>query len=236
MSYTPLTHVATGDLATAALQNTLLDNVDLVHAGGLAIPSGAALDFLYSSSATQLARLAAGAAYTYPRINAAGSAWEFVRHEFVPFTASAAVSITIPGLDLNTDLQYDFRIETTKSAANQTLAAQTNADATNNQAYYSEYKRSSGISATAFLNAGATQWELSATDPWKSFAGTLRLYLNADGQPAADWAFTGRENAGGDGCAALTGSGVRIVTTNVTSMKFFLSGGTCDWRVFVRKV
>lgn len=87
MSYTVLAHVSTGELATAALHNTLLDNLDGVYAGGVAIASQAALDFVYGSSATQLARLAAGAALTSPRINADGNGWEF-----------AAASIALVGV------------------------------------------------------------------------------------------------------------------------------------------
>ncbi len=77
MSYVPLAHVATGDTATAALHNTHLDNTDFVYAGGLAISSQAALDFLYASSATQMARLARGTSRQYPRIKSDLSAWEF---------------------------------------------------------------------------------------------------------------------------------------------------------------
>jgi hypothetical protein len=47
------------------------------RAGGISIASQAALDFLYASGASQFARLAAGGALTYPRINAAGTGWEF---------------------------------------------------------------------------------------------------------------------------------------------------------------
>jgi hypothetical protein len=45
--------------------------------GIMTIASQAALDFIYAGSSTQLARLAKGAGLTYPRIDAAGTAWEF---------------------------------------------------------------------------------------------------------------------------------------------------------------
>lgn len=49
----------------------------LVRAGYIGIASQVALDFIYASSAYKLARLAAGSALQYPRINTAGTAWEF---------------------------------------------------------------------------------------------------------------------------------------------------------------
>ena len=65
-----------GEVVTAALLNThLRDNLSELRTGGLALSSQAALDFLYASSASQFARLAASASKA-PRLNAAGSAWE----------------------------------------------------------------------------------------------------------------------------------------------------------------
>lgn len=67
-----------GEVVTAAEMNTeVRDNVNAIRNGGLTIASQSALDFLYASSSSQLARLAAGSARQRPRINAAGSAWEF---------------------------------------------------------------------------------------------------------------------------------------------------------------
>jgi hypothetical protein len=51
------------------------DDLLALYSGQMAIASQAALDFVYASSATQLARVAAVAS-KYPRLNAAGSAWE----------------------------------------------------------------------------------------------------------------------------------------------------------------
>jgi hypothetical protein len=69
---------STGNLITATIWNQdVVDNPVAMRSGAIAIASQAALDFIYGSAATQLARLAAGAAHTSPRINAAGTAWEF---------------------------------------------------------------------------------------------------------------------------------------------------------------
>lgn len=84
MSYTALSHVSTGELATAALHNTLLDNVAFIETGGIAIASQAALDFLYASSSTQFGRLAKGSALQSIRLNSGASAYEF----FTPASAS----------------------------------------------------------------------------------------------------------------------------------------------------
>ena len=72
MSWTsPMTFIA-GTVLTAAQLNTYVrDNTNELRAGGLAIGSQAANDFLYATSATQLARLAA-ADGKVPRYTTAG--------------------------------------------------------------------------------------------------------------------------------------------------------------------
>ena len=68
MAWTTIVLVSTGELATAAVQNTqVLGNLNELRTGGLAMTSQASLDFIYASSATQLARLAKGATYQVPR-------------------------------------------------------------------------------------------------------------------------------------------------------------------------
>lgn len=67
----------TGDAITQTKARNWEDGIESLSGGGVAIASQAALDFLYASSASQLARLAAGSALQYPRINAAGNGWEF---------------------------------------------------------------------------------------------------------------------------------------------------------------
>lgn len=78
MAWAAPTSKATGTLITAAIWlQDVVDNPIALRAGGIAIASQAALDFVYGSSATQLGRLAAGSALQAPRINSAGTAWEF---------------------------------------------------------------------------------------------------------------------------------------------------------------
>lgn len=73
-----------GNILTAAELNTYLsDNDTALRSGGIAIASQAALDFIYASSGSQLARLAKGAAYTVPRMNSGASAWEFAKLSIV---------------------------------------------------------------------------------------------------------------------------------------------------------
>lgn len=68
----------TGYLVTAAVWNSdVVDNPIALYGGALSIASQAALDFLYASSATQMARLAKGSGYQVPRLNSGASAYEF---------------------------------------------------------------------------------------------------------------------------------------------------------------
>ena len=85
----PVSSRSTGTLITATIWNAdLKDNLTSLYAGALAISSQAALDFRYASSATQMARLAA-AAYSYPRLNSAGAAWEMAKVPIERLAASA---------------------------------------------------------------------------------------------------------------------------------------------------
>lgn len=69
----------TGDLVTQAKARNFEDGIESLSGGGVAIASQAALDFIYPSSASQLARLAKGAGKTAPRLNLGASAYEWVR-------------------------------------------------------------------------------------------------------------------------------------------------------------
>lgn len=73
MSWTSPASAVAGTVLTAAWLNTYLrDNENALRSGGLAIASQAANDFVYASSATQLARLAAVGS-TVPYFD--GSSW-----------------------------------------------------------------------------------------------------------------------------------------------------------------
>ena len=90
---TPRTWVA-GELLTAALLNThLRDNDAAIRAGGIAIASQASLDLITGASSSQFGRVAAGSALQGPRINAAGTAWEFANPAMMLLNATTG-SIT----------------------------------------------------------------------------------------------------------------------------------------------
>jgi hypothetical protein len=73
---TPHVYVG-GELMTAANENAQQANIQGVRDGGIAIASQAALDFLFASNASQVARLAKGAGLQGVRLNAAAAAYEF---------------------------------------------------------------------------------------------------------------------------------------------------------------
>lgn len=109
---TPRTWVA-AEVVTASLMNThIRDNLDVLRAGGLALSSQAAQDFIYASSATQLSRLAAVSG-KIPRYN--GSAWEMIK----PIAAASATSVTsdtdTSGSYRDTTLTVSITTQTTTS-------------------------------------------------------------------------------------------------------------------------
>lgn len=78
MAWSTPTSVTTGDLITAATFNQYtVSNPIALYGGTMSIASQAALDFVYATSATALARLAKGTGRQAPRLNSAASAYEF---------------------------------------------------------------------------------------------------------------------------------------------------------------
>lgn len=78
MAWTAPATVVAGQIMTAAFWNThVRDNEGELRAGGLALASQAALDFVYASSSSQLSRLAKGTGLQYLRVNSGATAYEF---------------------------------------------------------------------------------------------------------------------------------------------------------------
>jgi hypothetical protein len=73
--YNATNPVAIGNATKKDDYDRAFDNIAVVRAGGVAIASQAALDFVHATSTTQLGRVA-GVASKFPRLNAAGTAWE----------------------------------------------------------------------------------------------------------------------------------------------------------------
>lgn len=94
MAWTAIVLVSTGELATAAVQNTqVLGNLNELRAGGLALASQAAYDVFFASTASQLARLAAGTAGLALTTNGSGAAptWEIPSPSYDRDVAEAEV-------------------------------------------------------------------------------------------------------------------------------------------------
>jgi len=66
-----------GAVGTAANQNIKRDNLDALRAGAIAIAAQANLDLIIATGASQFGRVAKGTALQHPRIDAAGTAYEF---------------------------------------------------------------------------------------------------------------------------------------------------------------
>lgn len=98
MPFSTTNPVSVGLATRADHYNTVFDNTLALRAGELALTSQAALDFIYASSATQLARLAKGTGLQYLRMNAGATAYEFATltqpHAFVYHNGTQAVATT----------------------------------------------------------------------------------------------------------------------------------------------
>lgn len=100
MAWTAPRNWVSGELVTAALMNThIRDNETELRAGGLAIASQAAQDYIYASSASQLARLAA-ASGKLPKYN--GASWAMSGgFDYVASTSTGAQNNWAPGINGN---------------------------------------------------------------------------------------------------------------------------------------
>lgn len=77
MAYNGTNPVSVGAATKKDHYDRAFDNTVALYAGALGLTSQAALDFLYASSATQMARLAKGSGGQVVRLNSAGTAYEF---------------------------------------------------------------------------------------------------------------------------------------------------------------
>lgn len=109
---TPRTWVA-GEVVTASLMNThVRDNLDALRAGGIAVASQAAQDFIYASSATQFARVAAVSG-RIPRYS--GSAWGMILPIATWLVTNATETTTTSGTYASTSLSTTYTPQTTSS-------------------------------------------------------------------------------------------------------------------------
>lgn len=109
------------------------DNLLVLREGGLALPSGAALDFIYSLTSGQLGRKAKGTALQVPRINAAANDWEFA----APADATARAGGIVLASAADLDFIYGLATGLARKAAGGALT----------------YPR---------INAAGTDWEFAA--------------------------------------------------------------------------
>lgn len=104
------TPIGTGTARSTAGLADSVGSLATVRAGGIGIASQAALDFVYASSSTQLARLAVGTALKVPRVNAAANAYEF----WLPRADTYACTLTdvVNTSDETTALSFDIPANT----------------------------------------------------------------------------------------------------------------------------
>lgn len=108
MAYVAPSTRTTGTLITAAIWNQdVVANAIAIYAGAMGIASQAALDFVYASSATQLARLAKGSGGQVVRLNAAASAYEFASN--VPVLNRAMTQVDVSNSNTETTV-YSYAV------------------------------------------------------------------------------------------------------------------------------
>lgn len=191
-----------------------------------------------SSGTVPTARLGSGSA-TSTTVLFGNSTWGTVIGglQLVSYTTAAAAStITISGLNLNTDLNYDFVVETDLLSAVNNIYLRMNDNSTADQNWVvSVIGTATAFTSTTSTGVGQVQLNGSTLSPATDFAANISLRIVRDGRPALKWEmFSGYD--GGDGAVQWMGAGSKNATTNVTSVRIFTSAGaTCNWRVWCLK-
>lgn len=166
----------------------------------------------------------------------ASSAWSLVSYT----TAPTGASITIPDLDLDTDLLYDIIVECRNVTNAGILSARVNNDSTaGRHLWASNGNRYDGASNedNPGESSGATKWDLSHSGGNMSHHASMRLGYNS-GTPLASWntASIGKTGDAANVPAIETGAGFWIHSDNITSLVFsHNSGADCEWKVWVFK-
>lgn len=148
-------------------------------------------------------------------------------------TGAATSSVTVTGLDLQTDLAYRFFIQTGLTSAADYLSVQPNAEAVAVNTVAIWYVTQAGVNA-AYGNAAQTSWDLTGTITGRGFSGELTMQAGINHKPHGDFRLTADDSIGA--INSYVGSVWRNNVNNITSMRFFLHGGkTCDWRIWCAK-
>ncbi len=151
-------------------------------------------------------------------------------------TATGTATVTVSSLDLNTDLAYQFVIETSEFAAAEGITARVNADATGDSAYTVSSEDTSAGAADAQAT-GVTQMVLHGAASCFAWAGRVNVCLVRDGRPSIGFLMHGARNTSGTGGVQhAVGSGLKNATTNLTSMQFLaINTNTANWKVWCFK-
>lgn len=152
----PVSARTTGELVTAAMWNAdLKDNLNALYGGALALASQAALDLVYASSATQLARLAKGAALQHLRMNSGATALEWAdATQYMTLLKANSGTTTNAGAE-NVDTIAMASGLTAKDSLLTMLALESVDQATATIALYNSTDSVNLQSITASLGAGA---------------------------------------------------------------------------------
>lgn len=158
-------------------------------------------------------------------------------YKFVSYNTVTANTITVTGLDLATDKQYQVVIACRNITNAGIIYWQNNADSGANKHHWI----STGYHATLGIqnanSEGATKWELSESGGTESQLINLTLAYN-NSYVLSNWNMGGNGYSGDAGLrmATATGAGYWASSDNITS--FVLthnSGDNCDWAVWVFK-
>lgn len=168
----------------------------------------------------------------------ASSAWSLVSYT----TAATGASITIPDLDLDTDLHYHIIIHCRNVTASGLLQAKINNDGTAaNHIWSGHGNRWNGganeVNTGDAKAAGVNLWTLNHTTGNNSHVCTMDLGYNSN-TPLAEYhtVSMGSGATNDDIVAIFDGAGAYIGGTNITSIVFSHNSGTnCDWAVWVFK-
>lgn len=154
-------------------------------------------------------------------------------------TATGAASITVSGLDLNTDGEYLIKVESNNGSADADIQMQINATTGGHQ-YANQSIEFNGAASNNNNggNGGGDFFPIANEITRRNFMSQIevgRTYNGTTFRPFFSWNTAGYLQGSSKYSVQARGAGANDTASNLTSLKFQLSSGTANWKVWVLK-
>lgn len=228
----------TANITITAAGSTLSDTVTVAK-GGTGLATLTSANLLVGAGTSNVTFIAPGTSGNVLTSN--GSVWASTApavsggFTLISYsTATAAASITVSSLDLDTHNAYKIIIRSGKSTTSSTYLMTVNG--TTSGYLYSATGLETTTTAVTSGSSSAASWNLSAATTSVAFTGEYLMQMGEyDTTPNEMVMITGTGMTATNNAVKMATIGGVLPASNVTSIKIEKSTGTGDWRVWIFK-